>query len=724
ATAVANLVTQYNYDGVDIDWETPTNQQADATAMMVDLYNALKALPNSSVDNKSRTLSFTTVDYIDQIYNMTTLANYTDWCFFMGYDWYACPSLANGPLNSEQSEIASLTNGSLWSYPIGKMVLGCPLYTNDYNPTACTANEYNTLSILHLGTPGAYNSAWAEQAYTAPNGDTVYVDTAQSYCDKTKWALGAGLMGIGMWDIGLALPYTDSAVSGLWSTIGGTASCLGLGPTSTPTVTPTPVVSSTWRVNAGGPSYTDSQGKAWAADENFSGGTAAAASTNPVSGALPGAADQALYQTQRYGTSFSYTFNVPAGSYQVTLKFAETYFTAAGSRVFNVAVNGATVLTNFDVFAAAGGENIAIDKVFDNVAPSGGTITIQFGPASVNNAVIQAIQIIPEPSASPTPTRTATPTRSKTATPTPLPSGTDTATATATATPTRSATQSPLPSATATATPTRSATQSPLPSATATATATRSVTQSPVASATAAPSRSATQTTAPSPAATASPSAIQTSAATASATTSPGSTAEPTATATSLITATALPSPTGTGTTTPSQSPTLVPTLPATLSASPSATAMASATPTLVPSASASPGPRDTSTATPGPSATTAPTSTAVPTPPGTPSVAATSVVPGQPAILSAVPAPNPNPTGLLIKMDGRADSFEVRIYSAAYAMALRLELPGGGPGWVHVAFPAGWSRGLPRGTYYFRIIAYKGDYAAPARVGRLVLLR
>ncbi|HXB97722.1 MAG TPA: glycosyl hydrolase family 18 protein, partial [bacterium] len=362
ATAIANLVTQYNYDGVDIDWETPTNQQADATAMMVDIYNDLKALPSSSVDNKSRTLSFTTVDYIDQIYNMTTLANYTDWCFFMGYDWYACPSLANGPLNSEQSEIASLTNGSLWSYPISKMVLGCPLYTNDYNPSACTANEYPTLSILHLGTPGAYDSAWAEQAYTAPNGDTVYVDTAQSYCDKTNWALGAGLMGIGMWDIGLALPYTDSAVSGLWSTIGGTASCLGLGPTSTPTVTPTPVVSSTWRVNAGGPSYTDSQGKLWAADENYSGGTAAAASTNPVSGALPGAADQALYQTQRYGTSFSYTFNVPAGSYQVTLKFAETYFTAAGSRVFNVAVNGATVLTNFDVFAAAGGENIAIDK--------------------------------------------------------------------------------------------------------------------------------------------------------------------------------------------------------------------------------------------------------------------------------------------------------------------------------------------------------------------------
>ncbi|HXC63872.1 MAG TPA: glycosyl hydrolase family 18 protein, partial [bacterium] len=237
ATAVANLVTQYGYDGVDIDWETNTNQQADATVMMEAIYSAIKALPNSGLDNKPRTLSFTTVNYIQGIYNMTTLANYTDWCFFMGYDWYACPSLANGPLSNEQTEINGLTNGSIWSYPISKIVLGCPLYTNDYNTSNCTAAEYDALSILHLGTPGAYNNGWAEQAYTAPNGHAVYVDTAQSYCDKINWALGAGLMGIGMWDVGQALPSTDSAVSGIWSTIGGNAACLNLGPTATPSAT-------------------------------------------------------------------------------------------------------------------------------------------------------------------------------------------------------------------------------------------------------------------------------------------------------------------------------------------------------------------------------------------------------------------------------------------------------------------------------------------------------
>ena len=85
---------------------------------------------------------------------------------------------------------------------------------------------------------------------------------------------------------------------------------------------------------------------------------------------------------------------------------------------------------------------------------------------------------------------------------------------------------------------------------------------------------------------------------------------------------------------------------------------------------------------------------------------------------------PNPNPTGLEINLDGRADSFEVRIYSAAYAMVCTLQVAGGGPGWVHVGLPADWSRRLPRGTYYFRLVAYKGSYAGPAKLGRLLLLR
>lgn len=185
---------------------------------------------------------------------------------------------------------------------------------------------------------------------------------------------------------------------------------LSLANPPTPTPTFTPVVSSSWRVVAGGPAHTDCNNNNWAADENFNGGTAAA-TTNTITGALPCSTDQALYQDQRYGNNFSYSFNVPAGSYQVTLKFSETYSGdfAAGDRVFNVAINGTQVLTNLDVYGAVGA-NTALDKVFNNISPSGGVITIQFtGTTSTDtNADVSALQIIPQPS-TPTPTFTVPP---------------------------------------------------------------------------------------------------------------------------------------------------------------------------------------------------------------------------------------------------------------------------------------------------------------------------
>ncbi|MBP7792882.1 MAG: rhamnogalacturonan lyase [Candidatus Goldbacteria bacterium] len=187
--------------------------------------------------------------------------------------------------------------------------------------------------------------------------------------------------------------------------------------TQTMTITPTQVVTAIWRIAAGrNTSYTDSQGNVWLSDRNYNGGLTYNTS-NEVTNALPSAADQTLYQNERHGSSFTYTFNVPAGTYQVTLKFAETFWTEAGARIFNVSINGTQVLTNFDIYAAAGGANIAIDEVFNNIQPVGGVITLQFGPASIDGAKVCAIQIIPQP-ATPTVTRTrtATPTWTRTAT--------------------------------------------------------------------------------------------------------------------------------------------------------------------------------------------------------------------------------------------------------------------------------------------------------------------
>jgi hypothetical protein len=125
------------------------------------------------------------------------------------------------------------------------------------------------------------------------------------------------------------------------------------------TLTPAANTFAPIRVNAGGPSYTDGQGQLWAADIAFSGGSTWG-TTNQISKTT----NPALYQTCRYGDTFSYQFPVPNGTYTVNLKFAEVSMTASGQRLFNVAINGAPVLTNFDVFAQAGGAFIALDRAF------------------------------------------------------------------------------------------------------------------------------------------------------------------------------------------------------------------------------------------------------------------------------------------------------------------------------------------------------------------------
>jgi hypothetical protein len=75
---------------------------------------------------------------------------------------------------------------------------------------------------------------------------------------------------------------------------------------------------------------------------------------------IVGTPDQPLYQHWRAGADnglLTYTFTgVPNGICTVTLGFADAISTAAGQRVFNVAINGAPVLSSFDIFQAVGAD--------------------------------------------------------------------------------------------------------------------------------------------------------------------------------------------------------------------------------------------------------------------------------------------------------------------------------------------------------------------------------
>ncbi|TCZ67480.1 malectin domain-containing carbohydrate-binding protein [Flaviaesturariibacter aridisoli] len=154
-----------------------------------------------------------------------------------------------------------------------------------------------------------------------------------------------------------------------------------------------------YRINAGGPSVTNSMG-VFAADNRFS---PAPGNTHSVTTAINGTTDDAIYQTERWGNSFSYALPVSNGQYKVVLHFAEIYWTAANSRVFDVSIEGVKKLDNYDIFAKVGAFTATTETFVVNVTD--GTLNIAFSSLTAvggkDNAKVSAIEVLSNSTAPP-----------------------------------------------------------------------------------------------------------------------------------------------------------------------------------------------------------------------------------------------------------------------------------------------------------------------------------
>jgi fibronectin type 3 domain-containing protein len=145
-----------------------------------------------------------------------------------------------------------------------------------------------------------------------------------------------------------------------------------------------------YQINSGGAAVAS-----FAADNFFNAGTTSKKSNTITTAGIADAAPAAVYQSDRLGT-FTYTFPglTPDANYTVRLHFAEVFWTAAGKRLFNVAINGVNVLSKFDIFATAGGSNIAVVKSFTTTANSSGQIAVAFTGGGVDQPEISGIEIL------------------------------------------------------------------------------------------------------------------------------------------------------------------------------------------------------------------------------------------------------------------------------------------------------------------------------------------
>jgi len=196
--------------------------------------------------------------------------------------------------------------------------------------------------------------------------------------------------------------------------------------------TPEPGHHYLYRVNLGGPAYTDDHGNAWLPDRDYvapsssvapSALVATSASEWPPYGTLSwaqqfpnlppafgsqrkifdpilGARDDTLFQTFRYGRDqLRFLFDVPnsEAEYRIELFFTEPWYgtgggDASGWRLFDVAVNGETKLHNLDIWKESGGRAHALKKVV-TARSKNGRLEISFPRVASYQAVLSAIAI-------------------------------------------------------------------------------------------------------------------------------------------------------------------------------------------------------------------------------------------------------------------------------------------------------------------------------------------
>ncbi|NP_001080532.1 malectin-B precursor [Xenopus laevis] len=135
-----------------------------------------------------------------------------------------------------------------------------------------------------------------------------------------------------------------------------------------------------WAVNAGGESHVDVHGIHYRKDplEGRVGRASDYGMKLPILRSNP--EDQVLYQTERYNED-SFGYDIPIkeeGEYVIVLKFAEVYFAQSQQKVFDIRVNGHTVVKDLDIF-----DRVGHSTAHDEIIP----ISIKKGKLSVQGEV-------------------------------------------------------------------------------------------------------------------------------------------------------------------------------------------------------------------------------------------------------------------------------------------------------------------------------------------------
>jgi hypothetical protein len=154
--------------------------------------------------------------------------------------------------------------------------------------------------------------------------------------------------------------------------------------------------------------YVDSHGQSWWPAGEFivrSGNMTDAVErswwTVPTALNITNMSDPELYRYGVHAPEFWVNATVGPGTYRVVIKLLERRAEGDPKRApLNIAINGQPLIQSLDITAEAGGPGKALDLTFEDIHPQNGTIELRFTSTPPGEAIVQAIEILPEKTSS------------------------------------------------------------------------------------------------------------------------------------------------------------------------------------------------------------------------------------------------------------------------------------------------------------------------------------
>ncbi|HUI29510.1 MAG TPA: glycosyl hydrolase family 18 protein [Candidatus Acidoferrales bacterium] len=240
---VVSFLQENNYDGVDIDWETPSDSAE--TAQLTSLIKEMRAEFTQVDSSWLITMAIPAGSYGGQYIDIRGLVGLVDWFNVMCYDFVGSWSTYaghNSPLYQAQNDpnqagsdstavVYWVSRGSRQiSIPRNKLILGIPFYSVQFNAAdlyqkltnTTTSNPYYADVMNDLISGWTYhwdNICQVPYLTNIGSGQFITFEDTNSVKLKVEYALRQQLGGIMIWELSQDL-YNGS--QSLLETIGGT----------------------------------------------------------------------------------------------------------------------------------------------------------------------------------------------------------------------------------------------------------------------------------------------------------------------------------------------------------------------------------------------------------------------------------------------------------------------------------------------------------------------